>query len=433
MFGSSRLRFLAVAFALVAVAALVSAACGDDGGEPRLGAVSVIGQWGGAELETFEAVAAPWEADTGGEMKFVGTRDITSILTIGFEAGSTPDVAIPSEIGLFQQFAREGGLVPLSACGLEEEVRANFPQGFIDLGTVDGTLYGFFFKVDGKATIWYNPGFFQEQGYQPLTADATFDDLLAFSQEIADDGVVAPWSIGVESGGASGWPGTDWIQAILLNNVDGGVEANDGLLDGSVSWTDPRVKEAWEKFGQIVLNQDWVAEDVPDEILATGFVDAIYPAFKSPPEAALHHQAGFAAGEIVAQFPNAVAGEDYDFFPWPGGAVIGSGDIVYAFNDNEATCSFMRHLASAAAQEIWAETFGSIAPNTQVDPEVYPDAVIRKAAERLAAAETVRFDLDDGIGGAVQQAIWAGILAYLDNPDDLDSILAGIDAAAAGG
>jgi alpha-glucoside transport system substrate-binding protein len=390
----------------------------------------VLAQWGGAELETFESVVAPWETSTGGDMKFTGTRDIISLLNVNVEGGSPPDIAIPSEIGLFQKFARAGELVPLSACGLEEEVRANFPQAFIDLGTVDGVLYGFFFKADGKATIWYNPGFFTDQGYEPLTTAATFDDLLAFSQEIEDDGVVAPWSVGVESGGASGWPGTDWLQAILMNNVAGGLEANDGLIDGTVAWTDPAVKEAWEKLGEITLEDGWVSQGSGDGIVATNFVDAIFPPFDATPSAALHHQAGFASGEIVNQFPNAVAGTDYDFFPWPGGAVIGSADIVYAFNDDEATCSMMTYLASAAAQQIWVEAGGAISPNTAVPLSAYPDAVSEKAAGRLTQAETFRFDLDDTLGGATQQAIWAGVLEYITNPGALDTILAGIEDAA---
>ncbi len=441
-------RLLWILFALIAAAALAFAACDDDDEEEptptppagetpppaetppaALGAVSVIGQWGGAELERFEAVVAPWEASTGGDLKFVGTRDITSLLRIGFEGDSTPDVAIPSEIGLFKQFARDGGLAPLSACpGLEETVLANYPQGFIDLGTVDGTLYGFFFKADGKGTIWYNPSFFTDNGYEPLTADATFDDLVAFSQSIADDGVAAPWSIGVESGGASGWPGTDWIQAILLNNVDGGVEANDGLIDGTVLWTDPRVKEAWEKFGQIALAEGWTVQGGGTGINATAFLDAIFEPFDSPPTAALHHQAGFAAGEITNQFPDAVAGTDFDFFPWPGGAVIGSGDIVYAFNSDETTCSFMSHLASAEAQQIWVEGGGGLSSNTGLSLDVYPDPINRKAAERLTTAATVRFDLDDTLGGAIQQAIWTGVTDYIADPSSLDATLAAIQA-----
>ena len=446
MFGSRRSRFLLVLFALAAVAALVFAACGDDEDEDRATptpgvptpapdisgeSVDVMGIWGDVpvELQGFEAMVAPWEADTGASMGFLGQRGIGPLVVTRVEAGDPPDVAIPAEVGFFQQFAREGELTPLSACpGLEEAVRANYPQGFIDLGTVDGTLYGFFMKADGKATIWYDPKFFDENGFVPLTADDTFDDLLALSQEIEDAGFT-PWSIGVESGADTGWPGTDWVQAILLNNVTGGVAANDGLLDGSVPFTDNQVKEAWEKFGQIALTEGWVSQGGGEGINATAFADAILEPFKDQPTVAMHHQAGFAASVIAEGFPNAVAGEDYTFFPWPGGAVIGSGNIVYAFNSDPATCSFLIWLASAEAQEIWAALGGFASPNKEVSLDAYPDPVTRTGAERLTQAEVFRFDLDDFFGGALQRTFWAGVLNYLADPDTLDNSLADIEAA----
>jgi alpha-glucoside transport system substrate-binding protein len=440
---SKTFRLLWILLALIAVTALAFAACGDDdedgdgvtpadGETPApsaLGDVDVLGIWGGAELESFEALVAPWEASTGGKLDFFGQRGIGAAITIGVEAGRPPDVAIPAEVGLFQGFAKNGDLTPLSECaGLEEKIKANYPQAFIDLGTVDGTLYAFFMKADGKGTIWYNPGFFQENGYEPLTADATFDDLLDLSQQIADGGTT-PWSIGVESGADSGWPGTDWIQAILLNQVTGGAEVNDGLIDGSIPFTDDRSKEAWEKFGEIALPEANTVQGGATGINATGFLDAIFPPFQDPPTAALHHQAGFAAGEITGQFPDAVAGENYDFFPWPGGAVIGSANIVYAFNSDETTCSFLDHLASAEAQEIWVNRGGFTSVHTGVSLDAYPDAVTRAAAERLTTAEVFRFDLDDAIGQPLQGVFFTGVTEYLADPGSLDTILAAIEAA----
>lgn len=430
-------------------------ACGDDDDEdgaeetpmadetPPAGdgdSVDVLGIWGDEELASFEAMVAPWEADTGNSMEFTGERGIGALITTRVEGGNPPDVAIPAEMGLFQDLARSGDLVPLSSCAapepmagaglqagnLEEYVRANYPQAFLDLGTVDGTLYGFFMKADGKGTIWYNPGFFAENNFEPLTAASTFDDLLALSQAIADAGT-PPWSIGVESAADSGWPGTDWVQAILVNS-EGGAEVNDGLIDGSVPFTDPAVVAAWEHFGEIALNEDWVVQGGGEGINATNFVDAIYPPFEDPPTAALHHQAGFAAGEITAQFPDAVAGEDYDFFPWPGGAVIGSANVVFAFNDDEATCSFMAWLAGAESQQIWVERGGFTSVNTGVALDSYPDAVTQNAAARLTEADVFRFDLDDTIGGEVQRAFFAGVTEYLADPGSLNDILANIEA-----
>jgi len=292
---------------------------------------------------------------------------------------------------------------------------------------VDGTLYGFFMKADTKGTIWYNPGFFEDNGYEPLTADASFDDLVALSDDILADGVVPPWSHGEFANGGTGFPGSDWIQQIILNEAGGDVY--DGLIDGSVPFTDPAVKDAWEKFGQASLTEGYVVQGGAEGINATAFIDATYPPFESPPTAAMNYLGGFASGFITDQFPDAVPEEDFDFFPFPGGAVTGGANIVYAFNDDDATCSFLEHLASAEAQQIWVGLGGFTSVNTGVSLDAYPDPIARAQAEQLTQAEVFRFDLDDAIGGGLQTAFFTGVTDYLADPDSLDAILEGIEAA----
>ena len=326
-----------------------------------------------------------------------------------------------------RQFANDGELVPLADLGLEEEVRANYPESFVELGTVDGTLYAFAMKADTKGTIFYNPKLFAQNGWQPLTADSSFDDLVALSDQIAATRLT-PWSIGVESGGASGWPGTDWVQELILGEP-GGTEVNDGLIDGSIPFSDARVKAAWEKFGRIALSDGYVTQGGADGINATGFVEASYPPFQDPPEAAMFYLGGFAAGFIGDQFPDAVAGEDYDFFPFPGGGVAGGANLVYAFNDSETTQSLMQYLATAEAQQIWVNLGGFNSVHAATDFSCYPDAVSRNLAESLLTAKAFRFDLDDTVGGGFQQAFWVGVTNYLTNPNDLDSILGSVEAA----
>ena len=431
-------RLLWILLALIAIAALAFAACDDDDDDDGDGvtpagvdisgaSVDVLGIWGDDELVSFEALVAPWEADTGASMNFTGTRDITSILTTRVEGGDPPDVATPAEVGLFQDFARNGDLVPLSECsGLEETVKANYPEGFIDLGTVDGTLYGFFMKADTKGTIWYNPGYFADNGYDPLTADSSFQDLIDLSDQIVADGKT-PWSHGEFANGGTGFPGTDWIQQILLNEAGGDVY--DGVIDGSTPFTDDDVKDAWEKFGDVSLTDGYVVQGGADVINATSFIDATFPPFESPPTAAMYYLGGFASGFITDQFPDAVPAEDFDFFAFPGGAVTGGATVVYAFNSDDATCSFMSHLASAEAQQVWVDRGGFTSVNTQVALASYPDVVAQAQAEQLTTAETFRFDLDDAIGGDLQSAFFTGVTDYLADPDSLDSILQGIEDA----
>jgi alpha-glucoside transport system substrate-binding protein len=432
-----RFRFLPV-LALVALlaVALAFAACGDDDDDDDdaeetppadIGTVDVLGIWGDDELAKFEDMVQPWIDSTGGDMAFTGTREITAQLTTRVEGGNPPDVAIPAEVGLFQDFARNGDLVPLSDCpGLEEKVMSEYPQGFIDLGTVDGTLYGFFMKADTKATVWYNPGFFSDNSLTPLTADSSFDDLVSLSDDIFATGT-PPWSMGQFANGGTGFPGSDFIQQIILNEA--GADVYDGLIDGSVPFTDDAVKDAFEKFGQIALTDGYVAQGGADAINATNFQDSTYLPYEDPPQAGMVYMGGFASGFIGDQFPEAVAGENYDFFTFPGGAVTGGANIVYAFNASDTTCSFLNHLVSAEAQQIWVEAGGFTSVNQNVDTSAYPDVVSQAQAEQLTGAEVFRFDLDDAIGGDLQSTFFVGITEYLANPGDLDSILAYIEAA----
>jgi len=395
------------------------------GAPQQAGAVSALGIWGGGELDSFDAMVAPWEQETGGSVQFTGTRSITSDLTLRVQGGNPPDIALPAETGLFQQFAKDGKLAKLSDCpGLEEAVMADYPQAFLDLGTVDGTLYGFFLKVDSKATVWYNPKVLTDANIQPLTASNTFDDLVALSDQAKGAGL-PPWSIGMEAGDGSGFPGSDWIQQIVLN--DDGADVYDGIVDGSIPFTDPRMKVAWEKFGAIALTDGYVAQGSAAAINATNFQDATYLPFDTPPQAAMVNLGSFASGFIQTQFPDLVPGEDFSFFTWPGGAVSGGANIVYAFNSDSSTCSLMSWLESAEAQKIWVARGGFHSVNENVSLDSYPDEVEKNVAEQLTSAPVFRFDLDDAIGGALQQTYFAGVGQYLADPGQLDSILANIE------
>ena len=399
------------------------------GEEPAIDgeSVDVLGIWGSDELPNFEAMVEPWQEETGAEMSFTGSRGLTALLTSRVEGGNPPDIAIPAEVGTFRQFAQAGQLVPLSECDIEDDITDNYPESFVELGTVDGTLYGFFMKADTKGTVWYDPGTFDENGWEVPGDDSAFQDLMDLTNEIRDGGDIPPWSIGVASEADSGWPGSDWLQQIILNSEDG-AELYDGLVDGTIPFTDERVKAAWEAFGEIALTEGNVSQGSAAGINATTFQDATYPPFQDPPGAAMNYLGAFASEFITSQFPDAVAGEDYDFFTFPGGGVTGAANIVYAFNSDPATCSLLRYLASAEGQQIWVEAGGFTSVNSGVALDAYPDETARAAAEQLLDAEPFRFDLDDAIGGATQQAIFAGVTEYLANPSQLDTILQNIEA-----
>ncbi len=395
----------------------------------KIGTVNVLSVWGGDELESFQAMVAPWEEQTGGAMAFSGTRDLIAVLMARVAADNPPDVAILPNPGQMVELAREGKLVALDSFLDMDMVNQQYAQGWIDLGTVDGHLYGIFVKADSKGTVWYSPRDFTVNGWE---VPNTWEEMIALSDRIVSEGM-NPWSVAVESAEASGWPATDWIGEILLHESGGDVY--DQWVNHEIPWTDSRIKSAWDKFGQIVLTTDYVPGGVTTA-LATHFIDGSYLPFEDPPRAAMYYLGAFTQGFISEQFPELVAGEDYAFFPFPtiypqyAGAVTGGANVVVLFNNNPTTRSFVEYIASAEAQQVWVKRGGFTSVNNQVSLDAYTNPLARLAAEQLTGATVFRFDADDNMPSAVQKAFWKGTLDYLQDPLQLDSILADIEVIA---
>ncbi len=443
MFHSKRSRLFLILFAITALAALGFVACEEEEEEaPKLGEVNVLGIWGEEETADFDAMVQPWKDTTGGDVGFTGTRDINAILRTRVEGGDPPDVAIVANSGIFFDLAREDRLTPLSECpGLEEKIRADYPESLIGAGSVDGTLYGVFMKAGNKATIWYSPPQFDAFGYEVPT---TWEELIALSDQIAADreaGVhdAYPWSDAQEIGGASGFPASDWVQQIVLNQW--GPDVYDQWVAHDIPYNDDRIKQSWEVFGDIILDPDYVLGGT-DRALATTFSEGSLPLFTDPPEAFMHYLASFNSGFITDPelgFPEGlVAGQDFDYFAFPtinpdfAGGVTFDGNILMIFNSDETTCSFAEWMASADAQAIWVKRGGFISLNTKVSLDDYPTGLDRAVAEQLSDPNAVfRFDADDGMPSGVggdNGAVFLGILEYIGG-GDLDEILQGIDDA----
>jgi alpha-glucoside transport system substrate-binding protein len=388
-------------------------ACENIGGD-----ISVYATWTGAEQDNFDAMMAPWLECSGVTMQYTGQRDLAGALNTAIAGGNLPDVAGLPGPGLMQQWYADGVLQPLDFVDFAAYEAAT-PPGFAALGQApDGKLAGIFTKGAVKGLIWYNTGVWQGD------APATWDELktAAASQATGD---TKTWCIGLESGGDSGWPGTDWIEDIVLRQS--GTEVYDGWVAGTTPWTDPAIKSAWEEFGTAVEN----ASGGSDFVNATAFGKAANPMFADPPGCLLHHQASF-----ITTFFESEAGatpDQFDFFPFPdidpaNSGVTGGGDLFGMFNDTPQAQSFIQYLLTPEAQQIWVEKGGFISANKNVPLDAYPDEVSSKSAEILANAKTFRFDAGDLMPSELGAAFFDAVVAYVDNPSNLDSILADLEA-----
>jgi len=393
------------------------------------GNVTVMGVWTGAEADAFQKMVAPFEEETGIKVEFTGTRDLPAILTTRVEAGNPPDVSAMPNPGQMVEFAKEGRLVPLATFMDRETLLDNYSNAWLDLGSHDGQLYSIFISADLKSMVWYNPKAFAAAGYE---IPGTWDELMALSDRMVADGNT-PWAIGLESGAASGWPGTDWIEDIMLRIAP--PETYDAWVNHEIAWTNEAVMEAFEIFGEIARSNEYVYGG-PNAVLTIPFGDSADALFTDPPNAYMHRQATFIKGFILEHFPDLVPGEDFDFFPFPpikeefGTPALGAADMLAMFNDTPEARAFMEYIASAEAQEIWVGELGKLAPNQNVDPSVYPDDITRKAADFLGEASVFRFDGSDLMPAAVGSgSFWTGILDYVSG-EPLRNVLMQIEASA---
>ena len=414
--------------ALGTAVALIAAGCGNGedsgttagGGDTDLTGhtVSVMATWGGDEQDSFMAMVAPWEEATGARVEFTSTRDITAQITAGIAAGTLPDLAGIPGPGQVREWYDAGALQSLDWLDIEA-YRASTPGGFAELGMADdGTLAGVFVRASVKGLTFYNTGVWEG-------TPTTMDELNAMA---AQTGVPVTWCVAMESGAASGWPGTDWIENILLRQA--GPDIYDAWAAGQLEWTSPEVREAFEFFGSEILAHTYGGGTW---VVNTNFGRVGGPIFSDPPGCLLAQQGSFITDFFMNEEGASI--DEISFFAFPDlneqftGALTGGGDLVGMFNDTPAARSLLEWLISAEAQQIWVERGGMIAANTQVPLDAYPDPVNRRAAEILDTVEIFRFDASDMMPAGVQDAFHRAMVDFAQNPNNLDSILQSLENA----
>jgi len=393
---------------------------------PVGGTVTVLAVWGGQELDVFNEMVKPFEEQTGIRVQYEGSRDINAILTTRVQAGNPPDIAVLPGPGKMAEFARAGNLVNLEGVLDMEQIRKDYAEGWLEMGTVDGKLVGMFMKVAIKGLVWYNPRALENEG---IEIPSNSDQMRAISQNLVNRGK-NPWSIGLESGAASGWVGTDWLENIFLRMH--GPERYKDWYEGRLSWTSREMKSVWETWGQIV-NSPGMVYGGKQYMLSTNFGQAAAPLFYDPPQAYFHMQASFIQSFILDQFPDLKPGEDFNFFGFPvieqkySKAIEAGGDLVGVFKDTPQARSFIRYLTTPEAQSYWTSGTGALSANRNVSLVFYPDVLSKEAANILQKAEMVVFDASDMMPGEMNNAFWSAIMSYVENPSNLDSILSQLE------
>jgi alpha-glucoside transport system substrate-binding protein len=410
-------------------AALTAVACGTSS-TTNAGSVKVMATWTGAEQASFMAVMKPFTDSTGITIQYEASRDQDALLTTRVAAGNPPDLAAAPSPTLLTNFAKTGKVIALNNVVDMTALQSQYSPGWITLGEPlnDGKLYEVYSWVSLKGLIWYDPKNFQAKGYN---IPNSWDSLLNLQSTIKGSGTT-PWCIALESGAASGWPGSDWVKEIVLSQS--GPTVYDNWWQGKQKWTSPEIKLAWQTWGTILGANDSNVYGGSKNMVATNFGDGGTPMFQTPPKCYMHNQASF----ITSFFQSANASlqpvTDFNFFPLPditsqyAGAHVVAGDAWSMFHNTPQAQQMLKYLQTAAAQAIWVKRGGKISPNNQVSLDSYPDPLSKSTAQILVATKIAKYDAGDLMPADMKNAYWSAVLQFAQDQSKLNSILANLDS-----
>ncbi|EPH42913.1 putative Alpha-glucosides-binding periplasmic protein AglE [Streptomyces aurantiacus JA 4570] len=413
----------ALACCLLLLAALMSGGCADRDRETLV----VLGPWTGAEGVAFEAMLKRLDDGTGETYTYKGTRSLRETLVAQLEAGDPPDVAVLNSLGELTEYARGNRLEPLDSPGHPPWA----PR--VDVNGSRRT-YWVPLKVDLKSLVWSKSKSKGKAG--------------------GSGGARPRWCVGMASQATSGWPGTDWIEDLVLHRSGPGTYAR--WATGRLSWRSPEVRGAWTAWAELLGERSKKSVDLSLTTSYEGTPDpkAARPAprglLNSPELDCTHeHQSAF----IRYLYANAngsggaKGGSDGGvrvdpsarFLPGPAahdGAYEVAGDMAAVFSGNPAARELVERLSGSAARRLWHE---------EAEPELRPffpgagdpqptDPGGGEAAALLTGkADTLCFDASDAMPPALRDAFHRAVLRYFRDPsgDRLDTLLGQLDTVRA--
>jgi alpha-glucoside transport system substrate-binding protein len=433
-----RWRRLFQGIAVAAVAMLFASAClseeGDGGGggsgEAAAGdkQVEIMYGFGGDQSKGFEGAMKEFASSSGINIKFTdASQSFDTLIRPRVQGNNPPDIALFPQPGLMLDFAKQGKLQDLGGIVDLEKLKTTLVPGELDTGTLEGKTYGVPMSMNVKSLVWYPKKAFEAKGY---TAPTTIAELEALTNQIKSDGAT-PWCVGIESAGATGWVGTDWIEEFVLRY--GGPEKYDQWVKHEIPFNDAVTVQAAQEFEKLAL-ADGNVFGGRKAVVSNAFSTAGNPMFEDPPKCFLHRQGNFITQKGF--FPEKVRknlDEEVGVFQLPGTdaankPVLGGGDLAGAFTNDADTKKVMAHLTSPEFTFADLAASSWISPHKAFDTSKYPDETTKTIAELAYASTVFRFDGSDQMPGAVGAgSFWKAMTAWISGQQDLEEALKSVE------
>jgi alpha-glucoside transport system substrate-binding protein len=431
--------------AVAASAALVLAACGGSSSSSTDAAASAapassaaaaggtVTIWTSVDqpvMDGLKAGLAPLAEAQGITVDWQKVDNINDLIITKVQAGETPDIALIPQPGVIQKLVDLGAVKPLDDL-LPAGTADNMIPGELEAGTMsDGKIYGLLTSMNVKGLVWYPKAAWEANGY---AAPTTMDELNTLTDEMAKAGQT-PWCNGIESGGATGWPATDWMENLVMRYA--GVEAYNKWVAGDIKFDSPEFRQAAAEFEKLFFNDKYVNGGTKS-IAATSFGDASKGLFTDAkkPACMMYMQGSF----IPAFFPENIQADldnQVGVFGLPSAKageaapVEGGGDLSVLLTDNPAAATVIGLLTDPAVGVEAAKSSSYLSPFKTFDVATYPGVITQQIANIAYGASYFLFDGSDAMPAEVGAgSFWKEMTAWIAGEESLDDAIKNIDAS----
>ncbi|MER5657920.1 ABC transporter substrate-binding protein [Streptomyces sp. NPDC002131] len=296
-----------------------------------------------------------------------------------------------------------------------DKIGDNFPDAMKSLSKGEDGKYYFVPLYTYPWAIFYRKSVFQQHGYDVPT---TWDQLVALCKKMKKDGLVP-----IAFGDKDAWPALGTFDQI--NFRTNGYDFHVDLMAGKASWTDAKVRAAFDHWA---------------EILPYHQEGAVGRTWQDAAQSLVAKKSGmYLLGTFVGQqFTNEADREDLDFFAFPEIDSAYGQDTVEAPTDGfllskapknrSGAIKLLEFLGSPAAEQIYLKSDPNVvAASTKADTSSY-SALQKKAYDMISGAEHLTQFMDrDSRPDFTATVMQPALQRFIRDPKGIDGLLSSIE------
>ena len=347
--------------------------------------VEIYGPYFGFEEEYLQKELDLIGKDLDIRIKYFPVIDVETHIVENYEDGDIPDIAImPNPQGV-TNLGERSIAVPIENVIQADYLNRVYPKHLIDITTSleTGINYGAWLRLFPNSLIWYNVSKYEEIGSPEFNS---YNELLLFTSEISERGK-EPWCLDSESGVASGWITTNWVEDLLLATY--GPEVYDEWWKLEIEASSNTMLSVFLDLGSLTFGSDNVYG---------GSLRLTSKEFINLPKTLMDKDSpcifSWMGHFLNIYFPEQYSfGADYNFFQFPSedykGSVVGIGDSLVLLNDDAVVVEVLKRLIRSDFGNYWMQqpdaTF--VPANMQSDISIITNQITIKEANIIRNAQ----------------------------------------------